>query len=606
MKLQNVRVLALLAGLCLPQSVLAWNGSSHELVAGIAWDNMTPAARQQSIALLQKAPADACLLDMLPNDARPQEVREREFFMRAATWPDVIRKRDPNDTRPCTKLSQPSWHFKDRFWAGVSGAGAPKDRLDIPTPAVNAVERLAAFRHTVSCDNAPCGVNGDRAMQLAWMLHLAGDIHQPLHTASRVTTFPGEEQGDTGGNHFLLGTGQNPPKLHGFWDGIISNSVPRLASEASPTSIEYLDRVIGMIVHDHPRADMAAGLKSGQFDAWSIEGFETAKKSVYPATLQRGQTPGDAYRQMAFTAADEAIARAGYRLADVIEVMLAKPQGIIKTGLPVPSHIVIVIDENKSYTNIIGSSNAVYINQLASRGALLTKFYASHHPSQPNYIDFFAGGTLGVCDDTCPIGPFSDQNLGAALIAAGKSFAGYAENLPASGARTTCNDALFAPKHCPWVDFSNVPSSASIDFSQFPKDAAGFATLPDVTFVIPNLVNDMHNGSPIGAQVKAGNDWLKTNIKKYADWAETNNSLLIVTWDEDSSSYTTNCPAKVITTRPPKNHIATIVMGQPVIHGKKASTTYTHADLLRTILDIYGITPFGDAVTAKDITGIWK
>ena len=92
---------------------------------------------------------------------------------------------------------------------------------------------------------------------------------------------------------------------------------------------------------------------------------------------------------------------------------------------------------------------------------MLTKFYASHHPSQPNYIALFAGKTLGVCKDECPIGPFTVPNLGTALIAAGKSFAGYAENLPASDARTTCKDPLFAPKHCPWVDFPDVPSETA-------------------------------------------------------------------------------------------------------------------------------------------------
>src|ERR1041385_950914 len=74
-------------------------------------------------------------------------------------------------------------------------------------------------------------------------------------------------------------------------------------------------------------------------------------------------------------------------------------------SLPKPDHIVIVIDENKSFKDIIGSSHATYINGLAAKGASLTAFFASHHPSQPNYIDFFAGQTLGVCDDTCPTTP---------------------------------------------------------------------------------------------------------------------------------------------------------------------------------------------------------
>jgi len=604
MKLSGVAV-ALAVALCLPQSGLAWDATGHELVAGVAWDTMTPAARQKAIDILNAAGDDTCIPDLFPTDGRPLAERQREFFMRVATWPDVIRN------GKCQAFSRPNWHFIDRFWEGVSGGTgnkAPKDRPDIPMASENAVESLKVFRHTVACDLAPCGSDGQRAMDLAWTLHLVGDIHQPLHDSGRASS--AHPDGDQGGNLFPLGTGAHPPKLHGLWDGIVKSSVPLKSGETSATSIAYLDRVIGTFTQDHPRAGVTAGqLESGDFDAWSREGFETAKQSVYPATLHEKQPAPSAYRTAAFKIADAAIALGGYRLADVLEAMLAaqpQPQPVVgTTRLPAPSHIVIVIDENKGYGNIIGSGKARYINELAARGASLTKFYASHHPSQPNYVDFFAGDTLGVCDDTCTTTPFTSQNLGAALIAAGKSFTGFAENLPPN-ASSVCKTGTFARKHTPWLDFSNVPSTSSKRFSDFPQDAAGFATLPDVSLVIPNLVNDMHNGSAIGAEVKAGDDWLKQNLSAYADWAEKNNSLLVVTWDEDSSSYTINCANGVITTKPPKNHIATIVMGEPVAPGTKSTTIYTHADLLRTILDIYGITPFGDSATANDITGIWK
>ena len=604
MKRLGFPVLALVILSCLPQSALAWNATGHELVAGIAWDNMSPDAQQKAIAILKSAPKDACLLELFPTDNRPLAERQREFFMRAATWPDVVRPKGQNDPRACTRFHQGDSHFIDRFWKGVSGASGndkPTDDTDIPIAATNAVERLTTFRGTVNCDT--CGTAAERATQLAWILHLTGDIHQPLHAESRVTdAHPG---GDRGGNDFLLAPKSISP-LHTFWDRIIDNSILETPAE-KPTAkqIVYLDRVIGMIVHDHPKASEAVRLKPGDFEAWSREGFETAKSAAYPASLHEKQTPAPAYKKNVFSIADEAIAIAGYRLADLLDTTLVGGT-TVKSKLPAPAHIVIVIEENKSFGNVIGSSKAPFINNLASRGASLTKFFASHHPSQPNYIDFFAGDTLGVCKDECPIGPFTSQNLGAALVGAGKSFAGFAENLPASGARTTCNDAKFAPKHCPWVDFTNVPASSSQDFSQFPHDAAGFAALPDVSFVIPNLSDDMHNGSSVAAEVGAGDTWLKTNLSAYADWAELNNSLLIVTWDEDSSSYTTHCPGTVITTTPPKNRIPTIVMGQPVAPGTTSSTTYTHHDLLRTLLDIYGIAPFGGAATAKDITDIWK
>ncbi len=596
MKRLGFPALALVVLSCLPQSALAWNGTGHELVAGIAWDNMSPDTQQKAIALLKSAPKDACLLDLFPGDSRPLAERQREFFMRAATWPDVVK------SGACTRFNQGNWHFADRFWKGVSGgtgSDTPTDDSAIPMAATNAFERLTALRGTVNCDT--CGTPAERATQLAWILHLTGDIHQPLHAEARVTA--ASPQGDRGGNDFVLAPKSISP-LHTFWDRIIDNSI---LDKPAEKQIAYLDRVIAMIVNDHPKASEAARLKPGDFEAWSREGFETAKSVAYPASLHEKQTPATAYKKQVFSIADEAIAIAGYRLADLLDTTLGAGGGTtVHTTLPSPAHIVIVIEENKSFGNVIGSSKAPFINNLASRGASLTKFFASHHPSQPNYIEFFSGDTLGVCKDECPIGPFTSQNLGAALIAAGKSFAGFAENLPASDARTTCGGALFVPKHCPWIDFTNVPASASKDFSQFPHDAAGFAALPDVSFVIPNLTGDMHSGSSVAKEVSNGDTWLKTNLSAYADWAEQNNSLLIVTWDEDSSSYTTHCPGTVITTSPPKNHIPTIVMGQPVAPGTTSPASYSHQDLLRTLLDIYGIAPFGAATTAKDITDIWK
>lgn len=267
--------------------------------------------------------------------------------------------------------------------------------------------------------------------------------------------------------------------------------------------------------------------------------------------------------------------------------------------LPKPDHIVIVIEENKGFTDVIGSGNAPYIEALAKRGTLFEKFFAQHHPSQPNYVALFAGSPLTVCDDKCPSTQFTDVNLGSELMAAGESFVGFDEDLSPK-----CKSGKFARKHCPWIDFSNVPASSSKDFTSFPQTAAGFAALPTLSFVIPNLVNDMHDGSTIAKQVRNGDNWLKKNLDAYAIWAMTHNSLLIVTWDEDSSSYTIHCPS-VITTSPPKNRIVTLIVGEPVKVGT-STTEYDHQDLLRTILDMYGIAPFGGAVGAKDITDVWK
>src|SRR5205807_382518 len=94
------------------------------------------------------------------------------------------------------------------------------------------------------------------------------------------------------------------------------------------------------------------------------------------------------------------------------------------TTLPLPSHIVVVVEENHGYSEIIGSSQAPYINTLAGEGALFTNSHAITHPSEPNYLAFFSGSIQGVTDDSCPH-TFSAANLGSELIAAKKTFIGY-------------------------------------------------------------------------------------------------------------------------------------------------------------------------------------
>jgi hypothetical protein len=321
------RVLIIAIAILAAQTAYAWNATGHEAVAAIAWDNMTPKAQDRAIALLMKAPADACLLDLFPTDNRPLKVRQREYFIRAATWPDIVRPNKDRvtgapDPRPCVKFHQPDFHFFDHFWSGTSGAtgsDAPKDRPDVPLATTNAVERMQAFRPLVACKTGCSDSPDKQAMDLAWILHLVGDTHQPLHNAGRVTTEADEKQGDRGGNLFLLDQEKDkgPKNLHSFWDGIIDSTIPRAAGE---TEQAYVTRVAGEIERDHPKCSIT-DLKPGQFKAWSEEGLAIAKKIGYPESLHRNQQAGAPYQVTVFLAADKAIATGGYRLADLLNHM---------------------------------------------------------------------------------------------------------------------------------------------------------------------------------------------------------------------------------------------------------------------------------------------
>lgn len=255
--------------------------------------------------------------------------------------------------------------------------------------------------------------------------------------------------------------------------------------------------------------------------------------------------------------------------------------GAQRAAVPEPAHTVVVVMENHSYADIIGNPAAPFINELARRGALFTRSSAITHPSEPNYLALFSGSTQGVTDDGCP-NRFTAPNLAADLIRAGKTFAGYAEDLPGPGS-PVCSAGGYARKHVPWADFGNVPGSVSLPLTSFPGTA--FARLPPVSFVIPNLCHDMHDCS-----VAAGDAWLRANIGPYAEWAMRHDSLLILTWDEDDGSQA--------------NHITTIFAGQMVRPGRYAEPI-THYTVLGTIEAAYMLPRDARAAAAAPITNIW-
>jgi acid phosphatase len=242
---------------------------------------------------------------------------------------------------------------------------------------------------------------------------------------------------------------------------------------------------------------------------------------------------------------------------------------------------VIVMMENHSYQQIISSPQAGYLRFLARHGALFTRSHAVAHPSEPNYLALFSGSTHGVASDACPLS-FRGRNLGADLIAAGRSFAGYSEDLPAAGS-LACSSGEYARKHVPWTDFRNVPRSDSRPLRRFP---ASLARLPTVSFVIPNLCHDMHDCS-----VGTGDAWLRAHLHRYVTWARTHDSLLIVTWDEDDGAAA--------------NHIPTIFYG-PMVRPGRYAQRITHYRVLRTIEAAYRLRPDGRAAAVQPITGIWK
>jgi acid phosphatase len=284
----------------------------------------------------------------------------------------------------------------------------------------------------------------------------------------------------------------------------------------------------------------------------------------------------------------------------VAVVALLSPLPLMAQGtLPRPTHIVIVIEENHSFGEIVGESEVPYINSLIKDGALLTRFFSNHHPSQPNYFVLFSGDRQKIINDDCfeNSPQITNQSLGGQLLTNGRTFKGYAEDLPATGSKT-CGTGRYRRKHAPWVSFADIPPTMSLPFNEFPTD---FDKLPTVAFVIPNMADDMHDGI-FGVRRKKGDKWLRNNLQNYVEWAKTHNSLLILTWDEDDKLEWFAGE----TTKPPANHIATILVGEMVKPGTTSDKQYTHLDLLRTLQEMYGLPPLTGTQNASVITDIWK
>jgi phosphatidylinositol-3-phosphatase len=278
-------------------------------------------------------------------------------------------------------------------------------------------------------------------------------------------------------------------------------------------------------------------------------------------------------------------------------------------ALPKYDHIVIVVEENKDYDQIIGNKNAPYINMLAAEGANLIRMFGEEHFSQGNYFWLFSGSNQNVgFFDQVPQTKFTASNLGQQLIMKGLSFKGYSQSLPVIGSEIDAtppncrHSCLYGRKHVPWISFANVPNGTTVEtssnlrFADFPSD---YSKLPTVAFVIPDLEHDMHNGMPKDS-VPAGDLWLKQNLDPYYQWAKTHNSLLIVTFDEnDDKTGIAGLTDPAInpdhdqSRHDRQNRIATIIAGAYVKPNYAEPNGITHVNILRTIEAMYGLPKSG-------------
>ncbi len=262
--------------------------------------------------------------------------------------------------------------------------------------------------------------------------------------------------------------------------------------------------------------------------------------------------------------------------------------------IPHPDHVVVLIMENTSYNQIIGSSAAPYINSLVndSNCALFTQSYGMTRPSQPNYLQLFSGSTQGVTSNNLPSGlPFTTPNLGRQLLNASYTFMGYSESMPNAGYTGEISGA-YARKHNPWVNWQDsptngIPAALNETYSAFPN-SSNYALLPDLSIVVPNQDNDMHNGT-YPTRVTIGDTWIQNNMDAYIQWAKTHNSLFILTFDEDDFS---------------DQHIVTLFIG-PMVKKGSYSTVINHYNMLGLMEDMFSLPRIAGATGAAAIDYCW-
>jgi hypothetical protein len=275
------RILFLGLLLCF-SSVYAWNAAGHEVVAQIAYDNLTPQARQN--------------VDNIMNDFS-KDYPNVHSFLQIGPWADSLREQDLNIYN--------HWHYIDQSYSADN------------TPLVNLVDS----------DNVVFAINSlmpifknsranptERARALAFLVHLVGDVHQPLHAVSRISAQ--HPQGDQGGNLFYVSSGArriDTTNLHSVWDKgcdllLVSND-----DEVKSLSTK--------IQADYPQSDAKLHTDDLAPQDWANESFSLAKSFVY--STPEAQAISQEYKQSCQQYSEQRLALAGYRLARVLNQLLS-------------------------------------------------------------------------------------------------------------------------------------------------------------------------------------------------------------------------------------------------------------------------------------------
>jgi phosphatidylinositol-3-phosphatase len=268
---------------------------------------------------------------------------------------------------------------------------------------------------------------------------------------------------------------------------------------------------------------------------------------------------------------------------------------MVQLAIPASHHVVLVMEENQSYSTVVGSSAWPNLNNLIANGALPTQYYANTHPSIGNYFMLTTGQILTNDDNSTTV--WNVDNIARRMLAANVSFRVYAEGI--TQGYVGGNTGLYLIRHNPFAMLSDVAGNAAVadqviwPFSQFAADLANGA-LPEFSYIVPDVDDDAHNGTPQQADT-----WLQSNVviplANQAAFQSGGDGLLIVDFDEAATSDTSYGGG----------HVAPVLWGPVVKAGyqQTSSTIYQHQSMLLTMMDALGLTnPPAAAATAPPMT----
>jgi phosphatidylinositol-3-phosphatase len=268
----------------------------------------------------------------------------------------------------------------------------------------------------------------------------------------------------------------------------------------------------------------------------------------------------------------------------------------VQLQVPQSKHVVMVMEENQSYSTVVGNDSVwTNLNTLIGKGALPTNYYANSHPSIGNYFMLTTGQILTTNDNSTAV--YDVDNIARRMLSSGVTFKVYAEGI--TQGYLGGNTGLYLIRHNPFAMLSDVADSPQVanavlcPFSQFATDLAN-NSLPQFSFIVPDVNDDAHNGTP-----QQADSWLQTNVvtplSSYPAFQAQGDGILVVDFDEAVDSDTSYGGG----------HVSPVLWGPNVQVGyKQTSTTiYQHQSMLRTVMDALGLAnPPGDAASAPPMT----